>query len=91
MCWVPYCGCLDKVILAQKVKNLPVMQETRVQSPGWEVPLEKEIAIHFSILGGELHGQRNLSGYSPWDRKELDTSARLTHTHMQTQGTQKLS
>ena len=26
------------------------MQETRVQSPGWEVPLEKGIAIHSSIL-----------------------------------------
>ena len=27
-----------------------MMQETRVQSPGWEVPLEKGIAIHSSIL-----------------------------------------
>ena len=35
---------------AQTVKNLPVMQETRVQSPGWEVPLEKWMAIHSSIL-----------------------------------------
>ena len=30
--------------------NLPVMQETRAQSLGWEDPLEKGMAIHFSIL-----------------------------------------
>ena len=32
------------------VKNLPAMQETGVRSLGWEDPLEKEIAIHSSIL-----------------------------------------
>ena len=32
------------------VKNLPVTQETRVQSLGQEDPLEKEMAIHSSIL-----------------------------------------
>ena len=32
------------------VKNLPGMQETWVQSLGWEVPLEKEMATHSSIL-----------------------------------------
>ena len=32
------------------VKNLSAMQETRVQSLGWENPLEKEMAIHSSIL-----------------------------------------
>ena len=32
------------------VKNLPAMQETPVQSLGWEDPLEKGIAIHFNIL-----------------------------------------
>ena len=32
------------------VKNLPAMQETRVQFLGWEVPLEKGMAIHSSIL-----------------------------------------
>ena len=32
------------------VKNLPVMQETQVRSLGWEVPLEKGMAIHSSIL-----------------------------------------
>ena len=30
------------------------MQETRVQSLGWEDPLEKEAATHFSILAWEI-------------------------------------
>ena len=33
--------------LAQMVKNLPVRQKTRVQSLGWEVSLERGMAIHF--------------------------------------------
>ena len=32
------------------VKNLPAMEEMRVQSLVWEDPLEKEIAIHSSVL-----------------------------------------
>ena len=37
-------------LIAQSVKNLPVMQETWVQFLRWEDPLEKEMAIHSSIL-----------------------------------------
>ena len=37
-------------LVAQTVKRLPTMQETRVQSLGWEYLLEKEMAIHSSIL-----------------------------------------
>ena len=37
--------------VAQLVKNLPAMQETWVQSPGWKDPLEKGKATHSSILG----------------------------------------
>ena len=37
-------------MVAQRVKHLPVMRETQVQSLGWEDPLEKEMAIHSSIL-----------------------------------------
>ena len=35
------------------------MQEVKIQSLGWEDPLEKEIATHSSTLG-ESHGQRRL-------------------------------
>ena len=37
-------------LVAQLVKNLPVMQENLVQSLGWEDPLEKGKATHSSIL-----------------------------------------
>ena len=37
-------------LVAQVVKNLPAMQETRVQFLGQEDPLKKEIATHSSIL-----------------------------------------
>ena len=36
--------------VAQAVKNLPAMQETWVQSLGWENPLKEGMAIHSSIL-----------------------------------------
>jgi len=36
--------------VAQMVKNLPAMRETRVQSLGWEDPLEKGMATHSRIL-----------------------------------------
>ena len=37
-------------LVAQTVKNLPTMQETRVQSLGWEDLLENGMAMHSSIL-----------------------------------------
>ena len=37
-------------LVAQKLKHLPVMQETWVQSLGWEDPLEEGMATHSSIL-----------------------------------------
>ena len=40
--------------MAQAVKNLPAMQDTWVQSLGWEDPLEKEMATHSSILAWEI-------------------------------------
>ena len=40
--------------MAQRVKNLPAMKETPVQSPGQEDPLEKEMATHFSILAWRI-------------------------------------
>ena len=40
--------------MAQIVKNLPAMQETWVQSLGWEDPLVKGTATHFSILAWRI-------------------------------------
>ena len=41
-------------MVAQKIKHLPTMQETWVQSLGWEDPLEKEMATHSSTLAWEI-------------------------------------
>ena len=41
-------------LVAQMVKHLPTMQETWVQSLGWEDPLEKERATHSSTLAWEI-------------------------------------
>ena len=40
--------------MAQTVKHLPTVWEIWVQSPGWEDLLEKEMAIHFSILAWKI-------------------------------------
>ena len=56
--------------VAQLVKNLPAMRETWVQSLGWEDPLEKRKATY---------PLENFMGlYSPWGRKELDTTKQLS-------------
>ena len=44
----------DISLIAQLVKNLPAMQETWVRFLGWEDPLEKEMAIHSSILAWKI-------------------------------------
>ena len=40
--------------MAQMVKRLPAMRETWVLSLGWEDPLNKEMALHSSILAWEI-------------------------------------
>ena len=40
---------MNRYGVAQMVKNLPAVWETRVQSLGWDNPLEKEMATHSSI------------------------------------------
>ena len=48
--------------MAQTVKNLHTMQETHVQSLGWENPLEKGMATHPSILAWRTPGAREPGG-----------------------------
>ena len=40
--------------MAQTVKRLPAVQETQVQSLGWEDTLEKEMATHSSTLAWKI-------------------------------------
>ena len=49
-------------LIVQLVKNLPAMQETRVQFLGREDPLEKEIATHSSILAWRIPWMEEHSG-----------------------------
>ena len=60
--------------------KLPAMQETWLVSLGREGPLEKEMATHSSILAWRIPWRRSLVGYSPWGRKESDTTERLHFT-----------
>ena len=41
-------------LVAQRLKHLPPMRETRVRSLGWEDPLEKEMVTHSSILAWRI-------------------------------------
>ena len=41
-------------LVAQMVKNLPVMQDTQVQSLGWDDPLEKEMVTNSSVLAWKI-------------------------------------
>ena len=59
----------------QTVKNLPAMQETWVQSLGWEDSLEKGMATHSSILAWRIPRTEEPSRLkSPWGCKESDTT-----------------
>ena len=56
-------------LVAQTIKNLPAMQETRVRSLGWEDPLEKGMANHSSILAWRIiwtEEPKNWTWLSDW-------------------------
>ena len=58
-------------LVAETVKNLPAMRETRVQSLDWEDPLEKGMATHCSILAWRIPWTEEAGRlYSSWGHKE---------------------
>ena len=62
-------------LVAQMVKNLPAIQETRVQSLGGEDPVKKGMATHSSILAWRIPWTEKPGwGHSPWGHKESDTT-----------------
>ena len=63
-------------LVAESVKNLPAMWETSVPSLGWEDPLEEGMVTHSSILAWSIPMDRD--PYSPWGRKESDTTETLS-------------
>ena len=60
--------------VAQKVKRLPAMRETWVQSLGWEDPLEKETATHSCTLAWRIPWTEEPGGLQSTSRKESDTT-----------------
>ena len=69
-------------LVAQELKNFLEMQETWVQSLGWEVPLEENMATHFSVLAWRIPMDRGswLATVHGWGHKDLDTTDQLS-TH----------
>ena len=57
------------------LKNPPAMQEAWVQSLGGEDSLEKGMGVHSSILAWRIPRTEEPGGYSPWGRKEWDTTS----------------
>ena len=58
-------------LVAQMVKNVPAMQETWIRSLGWEDPLQKEMATHFSIPAWRI----------PWTQEPGKLQSMVNHYH----------
>ena len=70
-------------LVAEMIKNLPAVQETQVQSLGWEDPLEKGMATHSGILAWRISWTEGPSGLqSMGSQKESNMTERLTHTQV---------
>ena len=80
--WQPYCRCASRV--AQTVKNLPKMRETRVRSLGQEDPLEKEMATHAGNLAWRIPWTEEPGRPQSIGCKELDMTE---HYHAFTHST----
>ena len=61
---------LQASLVAQRVQNMPAVQETRVQSLGWEDPLEKKMAtpLQYPCLENLMDRGQRIVGCSPWGR-----------------------
>ena len=62
------------------VKSLSAMQETQVQSLGWEDPLEKEMATHSSILAWKIPWTEEPGGWLQFIESQTDMTEQL-HFH----------
>ena len=76
----PFCCVYWASLIAQSIKNLPVMQETQVQFLGQEDSLEKEMTTHSSILAWEISWREEPGGLqSKGSQKKSDTTLRLNN------------
>ena len=66
-----YSILLGNSLVAQLVKNMPAVQETRVQSLGGKDPLDLLPPV---LLPGKSHEQWRLAGYCPWVSSQTQLS-----------------
>ena len=71
---------LGASLVAQRLKHLPAVRETRVPSLGGKIPWRRKWQPTPVFLPGESHGRRSLVGYSPRGRKE---TSEWLHFHFQ--------
>ena len=63
--FVTTCTIFRASLVAQMVKNLPVIQDTQVRSLDQNIPWRRAWLPIPVFLPGEFYGQRSLLGYSP--------------------------
>ena len=61
-------------LIAQSVKNMPAMQETRVGFLGWKDPREKEMATHSSIFAWRIPWTEEPGGLQSRGSQESDST-----------------
>ena len=64
-------------LVAQTVKNLPALQDTKVRSLGWKDPLEEKTATHSSILAWRIPWTEEPGELQSVGYKESNTTERL--------------
>ena len=69
-------------LVAQMVKRLPAIAETRVQSPGWEDPLEKEMATHSSIIAWKISWTEEPGELQSKGPQRVGTTERIALTYL---------
>ena len=89
--WVLNLPLTRGTLVAQMVKHLPAMRETRVQSLGWDNPLEKEMATHSSTLAwkipwieepGRLQSMGSQRVRRDWATSQCQLHAADTNSHL---------
>ena len=70
---------LKLIMVAQRVKSLPAVQGTRVQSLGWEDPLEKEMAPHSSIFAWKTQWTEKPDGLQFMGSQRVGDDSARTH------------
>ena len=75
-------GTYAHSLVVQMVKHLSTMQETQVQSLGWEDLLEKEMATHSSILAWKIPWTEEPGGLQPMESQRVGHDRVTSHTYM---------